>query len=361
MSLPPPPPTTINPLTPPPPPPPNLPSLTLEKSLSLTTLHNASLAIDPSTGNIAHAAGACVIIYSPRRNRQVRFLRASKRISSLTYSPTGSHLAVGESGGRAPAVIVWDLTTGQVVAELKGHKHGVGCVAFSPNGQTLVSVGYKGDRRLYVWNWKAGRCVAAGRIASKVHDIAFLKPETSTSNPPGFVTVGARHVKYWSLAAQDVVFPGQGGAATDNTSLDDNLESLIGENVPAGSALPELKGYPASILEKFSNATFVSVASFGGRSYCVTETGALCVFDEVTRVMGSFLEVGGGGGVDVVGQREGKGRLCVGGEGGKVSLEFAVAIVERSVTGGCHGTVGLIGPAAKSERHVGAERQDAPR
>ena len=62
---------------------------------------------------------------------QVRFFRASRAISSLTFSRDGRYLAVGERGHQ-PGAIVWDLNDGKVLAELKGHRFGISCLAFAP-------------------------------------------------------------------------------------------------------------------------------------------------------------------------------------------------------------------------------------
>jgi WD40 repeat protein len=55
------------------------------------------------------AAGCVVVLYSPKRHKQVRFFRASKAVSSLTFSPNGRFLAVGEMGHQ---VVVMSIDSG---------------------------------------------------------------------------------------------------------------------------------------------------------------------------------------------------------------------------------------------------------
>lgn len=56
--------------------------------------------------------------------------------------------------GHLAAVRVWDVSEGSLVSELLEHKYGVSCVAFSPNGKYIVSVGSQHDMSVNLWAWK---------------------------------------------------------------------------------------------------------------------------------------------------------------------------------------------------------------
>jgi len=185
--------------------------ITIEKIIGTTAAHNASLATNPVTEEIAYAAGTIAVLYNPRRNRQVRFFRVAKAVSCVEFSADGKYLAVGEKG-HDPGIIVFELATNKQISELKGHKFGVSSIAFSPQGSTLVSVGYKHDRRLYVWNWKFGKAVAAARIVSKVFTVRF------TNDSKQFITCGEKHVKFWNLDPNSVEVEGDENENTINVS-----------------------------------------------------------------------------------------------------------------------------------------------
>jgi WD40 repeat protein len=146
------------------------------------------------TGEIAYPAGSVVVVYNPKRNKQTRFFvsKSNKPIVSLCFSPNGKFLATGEvrlpsflvvselifffffflpffsQSGHQPSITVWDLTTQQAVADFKGHKFGVSCLAFSPNMKHLASVGFQHDGYLTLWDWKTGSQVGGNKIATKV-------------------------------------------------------------------------------------------------------------------------------------------------------------------------------------------------
>ena len=53
----------------------------------------------------------------------------------------GGFVSAGERGGANPEVLMFELSSGRCVATLaKGHKQGVGAIAFSPDGETVIGM-----------------------------------------------------------------------------------------------------------------------------------------------------------------------------------------------------------------------------
>ena len=165
-----------------------------------------------------------VVLFNTKTEQQHHIINTSRKtITSLAFSSCGRYVVTGEhlsktrrrarlmlvslagECGHQPAVRVWDLysdpTPGhpglapqpQQVAEFAGHKYGVNCVAFSPSGKYVVSVGTQHDMIVNVWDWKNNIKVASNKVSTKVKSVAFA------DNGSYFVTVGNRHVKFWYL------------------------------------------------------------------------------------------------------------------------------------------------------------------
>ena len=72
----------------------------------------------------------------------------------MSVSPDGTLLA---SGGNDRSVKIWEVSTGSLVRELKGHAAHVYSLEFHPNGKTLLS----GDLSGVIKQWE----VASGNLA----------------------------------------------------------------------------------------------------------------------------------------------------------------------------------------------------
>ncbi|XP_072381663.1 mitogen-activated protein kinase-binding protein 1 isoform X2 [Diabrotica undecimpunctata] len=176
----------------------------LEKVLGVTVSSNAALTCD-NNGLIAYPAGCTVVFFNTRTEQQSHIINTSRKtITSLAFSACGRYIVTGECGHQ-PAVRVWDLQSDpqsghpglapqpQQVAEFLVHKFGINCVAFSPTGKYVVSIGTQHDMIVNVWDWKSNIKVASNKVSTKVKAIAFAE------NGSYFVTVGNRHVKFWYL------------------------------------------------------------------------------------------------------------------------------------------------------------------
>jgi WD40 repeat protein/tRNA A-37 threonylcarbamoyl transferase component Bud32 len=118
-------------------------------------------------------------------------------LSGVAYSPDGKRLAAGTRDGfHAPVIRVWDAATGQVLANLRGHKGVIWAVAFAPRENRLASTGE--DRTVRIWDLDTGQesyrfagdaqgyalafSPAGERLASSHHDGTIYVWNTRTRN-----------------------------------------------------------------------------------------------------------------------------------------------------------------------------------
>lgn len=89
-------------------------------------------------------------------------------VQCLTISPNGRLLAAAGNGG---IIYVWDLTTIQPVAVLKGHKGYITTIVFTPDGKQLVSGG--SEHVVRVWDTSAwSMAYVVEDFAASIHQIA---------------------------------------------------------------------------------------------------------------------------------------------------------------------------------------------
>ncbi|CAN6664904.1 hypothetical protein TRVA0_036S00914 [Trichomonascus vanleenenianus] len=122
-----------------------------------------------------------------------------KTATCITMSGDGRLLAVGESGHQ-PHIFVYstacDASTTKPLAILSEHRYGIKCLAFSPCGKYLASLGNYNDGFLHVWylSLKEGtvQLHSSNRCISMVHDMKWI-------NSSRLITTGIRHVRVWKV------------------------------------------------------------------------------------------------------------------------------------------------------------------
>jgi WD40 repeat protein len=118
------------------------------------------LALSHDGQTLVSAAGS-IRFWDVRTGRE-NALKLSPRagVSSLALSLDGRRLAAGDWDGR---ITIWDVASHQEVATLEGHQESVMQLAFTPDGDHLVSVS---KDQLRVWraaSWAEIEAVEAAR------------------------------------------------------------------------------------------------------------------------------------------------------------------------------------------------------
>ncbi|KAJ3208548.1 hypothetical protein HDU82_002296 [Entophlyctis luteolus] len=235
---------------------------------------------------VAFIAGAAVVIWGSRKNKQQQLLVASKpkNLSCLSFARSNKYLlAVGESGHN-PRILIWNIKTATIVSELHGHKFGVLSCAFSPNSKFLVSVGYHHDGFIYVWNVQSGLKVGCAKISTKLNSVSF-----DSSN--FIITSGFRHFKYWNFDSS--------AARTTSPQFSSIAQQ---QQIQQQQQIPVLDGSFASVMEH-KNSNFMGIAfhqmeSKEYNTYSITDTGILVVFNE-QKVMSKWLDLKVRGGCSI--------------------------------------------------------------
>ncbi len=120
--------------------------------------------------------------------------------------------------GKNPIIHVWnaiDKQTLSILSDLHKNSQGICSLGFSSSGKLLVSVGLDNNHTIGVWRWQEGALVASASADTMPNRIfrCMFRPDSDSV----FVTVGFKHVKFWSVAGSELIK--RKGVLTDwNTS-----------------------------------------------------------------------------------------------------------------------------------------------
>lgn len=95
----------------------------------------------------------------------------TKGLNAAVFSPDGKRVAAASNDWKG---YVWDAESGQLAAQLIGHTGPLQTIAFSPNGETIVTTSGWPDYTARVWETTTGRQLAElNEHTNLVHSAAF--------------------------------------------------------------------------------------------------------------------------------------------------------------------------------------------
>jgi len=171
-----------------------------------------------NNGEIIYNIAGTGVVFNSETKAQRFFLQHSEDILSLAQHPSRPLVATGQldpKGSETPYICVWDTNTMEQVKRITYHQRGIISLAFSPDGKYLLSIGNDDSHTLALWEWEAKEEKKAPAKGKKHEDTPLLEQMVSKDSVFGlyfhpapaekdegyyeFVTVGAKHLKMWTL------------------------------------------------------------------------------------------------------------------------------------------------------------------
>ncbi len=113
---------------------------------------SSALAFSPNGRTIAVADALAVTFYSTANGAKLKTITAGFPLHSLAFNPSGTLMA---GGGYNQDVLIWDVASGEIKSELKGHTAKVWSVSLSSDGKMLASGG--DDKTIKLWDVATGQ------------------------------------------------------------------------------------------------------------------------------------------------------------------------------------------------------------
>ncbi|KAI4787308.1 hypothetical protein KUCAC02_036547, partial [Chaenocephalus aceratus] len=154
--------------------------------------------------DIVYHTAATAIVHSLSTGTQSFYLEHTDDILSLTANQHPKYknvIASGQIGdisevpGTTPSIHTLSILRCP-------HTKGVGYVNFSATGKLLLSVGVEPEHTITVWRWQEG-----SKVCSKAgHPDRIFVVEFRPDSDSQFVSVGIKHVKFWTLAGGALMY-----------------------------------------------------------------------------------------------------------------------------------------------------------
>ena len=173
----------------------------------------------------------------------------TRPVQSVAISPDGK---TALSGASDKTMLLWDLTSGQIIRRLEGHSDEVQSVAFSPDGKTALSGSW--DKMLVLWD------VASGQLIHRFEGHAD-KVNAAVFSPDGKTALSGSTDKtllLWDVASGQIIrrFEGHSGEVQSVVFSPDGKTALSGStdktlllwDVASGQIIRRFEGHAGGVL-----------------------------------------------------------------------------------------------------------------
>jgi len=149
--------------------------------------------------------GVVMSIDKAKSRTQTFFTHHNEDVVSLAIHPKKHIAATGQMSrtdkNKIANIFVWDIETKDIISVLGGFHQGAAyLLKFSTDGSQLFSFGKDGDHSLAIYDWANSKLLSVSKVDRHfVTDIGF-------KNQNEFVTVGMRHIKFWSIGGNNLNF-----------------------------------------------------------------------------------------------------------------------------------------------------------
>ena len=173
--------------------------ISLEWVYGIRSHDSRRTAVYAKGNELTYIASNVLVLYNQGEHKQRHGRGHPTAIVALATSPDGDILATGDIGDR-PRIILWDSRTLTKIRATQGlHRNAIRALDFSPDGSMLLSMGQDVAHTIAVWDVSSGNLRASVRGGNdKVFDIKFAPDSQS------FCSVGIQHIKFHEIRGRNI-------------------------------------------------------------------------------------------------------------------------------------------------------------
>ena len=150
-----------------------------------------------------------------------RFQTNSRFLTDLAFSPNGQTLAAATLDTR---ILLWNVTTGDELVSPAGGEAPVASLAFNPNGKTLA-YGFGITGSLFIWDLQSQQLLY--ELEADIHDVNTI---AFTNDGNKLISGGwDSTVRIWNPDTGELLL--DFGVLGDDTKTDDGTQSIVGYTI----------------------------------------------------------------------------------------------------------------------------------